>query len=291
MQSLNRLSLNAVRVFEVAARLGSLKAAASELAVTPSAVSHQIKTLEDALGVSLFRRRNNAVALSDAGRRFYADAAPGIAMIVQSAKALRRSADELVVRASVSVAVRWLIPVLEAFKPQWPGVHIRLETTHMAQAELTPAVDLALGYLRRGQSAGEAELLIRDIRRPVLAPGLLADSPYRGFADIDCLPALSGWEVDWDWHAWSSAAGLDPDRIRPVHAFDTDDAAIHGAVAGLGMVLAPPFMTMREVSMGTLVALPDAPAIELGGYWLLSNKRPRRVVEKFHAWLREKALD
>ncbi len=313
MQKKPLVSLNAVRVFEVAARNGSLKSAAEELSVTPSAVSHQIKSLEAGLGVVLFERRNNAVVLSDAGRQFLEDVSPPLRTIERAADALLRSASEVVVRLSVSLAVRWLIPRLESFKKRHPMIRIRLETTHHAQVPLSPDVDLAVTYNRTPPPQDEdasARLISRKRQdggvflmsercRPVLSPGLLAKSDYHGLADIGSIPVLSATQDDWDWSLWcrsfesgpmgekreASPPPLKAAGIQVVDRFDTDDAAIHGAVAGMGMILMPPVMTEREIEAGSLVELPAAPSAVLGVYELLTTARPRPVVEKFRSWL------
>lgn len=323
MQKKPLISLNAVRVFEVAARNGSLKAAAEELSVTPGAVSHQIKSLEAGLCVVLFERRNNAVILTDAGRQFLDDISIPLRTIGRAADALQRSANEVVVRLSVSLAVRWLIPRLESFKTRHPLIRIRLETTHHAEVPLSPDVDLAITYRRSSVRQGEAllefqesrgrqdaaELLMSERCRPVLSPALLAKSGYRQLADIASIPVLSATQDDWDWALWSrrlEAGGsigpapepkpgsrdtAEPAGIRVVDRFDTDDAAIHGAVAGMGMVLMPPVMTLREIEAGSLVELPGAPSAVLGAYELLTTARPRPVVEKFRRWLLKQRSD
>lgn len=320
MQSKALVSLNAVRVFEVAARNGSLKSAAGELSVTPGAVSHQIKSLEAGLGVVLFERRNNAVILTDAGRQFLDDVSTPLRTIARAADALQRSANEVVVRLSVSLAVRWLIPRLESFKTRHPLIRIRLETTHNAEVPLSPDVDLAITYrrsaARRAEAAlesrgrqGAAELLMSEDCRPVLSPALLAKSGYRQLADIASIPVLSATQDDWDWALWSrcleagesigpvaepkpgSRGITEPADIQVVDRFDTDDAAIHGAVAGMGMVLMPPVMTLREIEAGSLVELPGAPSAVLGAYELLTTARPRPVVEKFRRWLLKQRSD
>jgi DNA-binding transcriptional LysR family regulator len=90
MQERHRVSLNAVRVFVIVARTGSLTAAGAALGVTSGAVSHQLKKLEDELGVSFFRRGNSTVSLTDVGQRFYQEVAPAIGLIERSADALYR---------------------------------------------------------------------------------------------------------------------------------------------------------------------------------------------------------
>jgi len=291
MQNPNRLSLNSVRVFEAAARHGSHKLAAEELSVTPSAVSHQIKSLEDALGVALFTRKNNAIVLTETGRRFHADVAPGLAIIKKSAQALQRDANELVVRSGVSFAVRWLIPALEKFERHLPDSRIRVETTHNSNIELTPNIDLAIIYARSGDAQTSGERLIGDASRPVLSPSLLSDISFGGLQDVGNIAAICCSVDNWDWRRWAAVAQVKVEDINFGHEFDTDDAAIHGAVAGMGMVLAPPIMTEREIAANSLVELPYAPPVEMGTYRLLSAPHARPLVNRFRTWLVNEIAD
>ncbi|MEQ8451223.1 MAG: LysR family transcriptional regulator [Nitratireductor sp.] len=288
MQNNPKLSLNAVRVFECAARLGGMLAAAEELGVTPGAVSHQIRALEERIGVNLFRRRNNSIALTDAGRQFQRDVTPALAMIEQAANALYRDRDAVVVRASVSLAVRWLIPALERFKAGAAEARIRLETTHYARVELGGRADIAISYLRRGED-GPGALLFKDVCRPMLSPALLERSRFARRGDVGRVPALSATTGDWDWRLWAEEAGIAFGALNFGHGFDTDDAAIHAATAGLGMVLAAPFMTVKETAAGSLVHLPDAPAVATGELRLVSAGRASRLARRLADWLREEA--
>ncbi|WP_197435213.1 LysR family transcriptional regulator [Nitratireductor arenosus] len=288
MQKAPKLSLNAVRVFECAARLGGMLAAAEELGVTPGAVSHQIRALEERIGVNLFRRRNNSIALTDAGRQFQRDVTPALATIERAANTLRHDRNEVVIRASVSLAVRWLIPALERFKTGAAEARIRLETTHYARVELGGQADIAISYLRRGED-GPGALLFKDVCRPMLSPALLDRCGYARRGDAGHVPALSATNGDWDWRLWATEAGIAFDSLTFSHGFDTDDAAIHAATAGLGMVLATPFMTVKEIAAGSLVHLPDAPAVATGELRLLSVERPSRLVRRLADWLCEEA--
>jgi len=282
----NRLSLNAVRVFTVAAQHRSIALASAELGVTPSAVSHQIKRLETDLGIRLFARSNNAIGLTEEGRRFHEDAAAAIAMIDRSAESLRRNANEIVIRVSMSIAVRWLIPALEGFKHHFPAARVRVESVHLAKATLGASADMAISYQRTGSGAGEGELLAGDFSRPVLSPALLGVSGYRECGDIERVPALQCTRENWDWKMWADRLGLAGDAVRIAHEFDTDDAALHAAVAGLGMVLAPALMTRTEIAAGTLVELPGFEPVELGSYRLIVRTEPNRMVRNFRDWLR-----
>ena len=291
MQNGHRLSLNAVRIFTVAARHRSIALASAELGVTPSAVSHQIKKLELDLGIRLFARSNNAVELTEDGLRFHEDAAAAIAMIDRSAEQLTRNANEIVIRVSMSIAVRWLIPSLEGFRHHYPAARVRVESVHLTRATLGSSADMAISYRRDGTIGEEGELLAGDFSRPVLSPALLAVSRYRGPADIDRVPALKCTTENWDWKMWADRLRIAQSAIRIAHEFDTDDAALHAAVAGLGMVLAPALMTKAEIASGTLVELPGFEPVELGSYRLIVRTEPNRMVRNFRDWLRKEVAE
>ena len=291
MQNLSRFSLNAVRTFTVAARHGSILLAAEELNVTPGAVSHQVKNLEASLGTALFARANNSIALTEPGRRFYEDASSAIAMIERSARSVTSAEDELVIRVSITLAVRWLIPALERFKRLEPGLRIRVETTHTVDFTLGPSCDLGISYRRHPEHASaaarEGELLLRDHSRPVLSPALLAASGYQSRADIGKVPALKCTDTNWDWHYWLQEVGLEGSDLDYADEFDTDDVALRAAVAGMGMVLATPLEIDAELKSGALVELPDVHPVEVGGFYLLTGPHKSQAVRRFRKWLHQ----
>lgn len=286
---MRRPSLNAVRIFAVAARRRSIAAAAADLGVTPGAVSHQIKALEADLGVALFERRNNAIVPTEAGRQFFEEVEPSLAIIERASRALTRDANEVVVRASVSLAVRWLIPALETFKRRNPLARIHVETSHEGRIRAAVGVDITISYCRAGDDDMPGELLMADLSRPVLAPALLSDCGYKRLADIAKVPALKATTDNWDWSLWARAVGLEHGAIRIAHVFDTDDAAIHAAIAGLGMTLAPPVLTAKEFAAGSLVELPDARHLQFGEFRLIRSNHRRALAERLANWLLDDA--
>ncbi len=287
MQMLDRISLNAIRVFALVAKHDSISLAADELCVTASAVSHQIKNLETHLGISLFVRKNNSIRLTDTGLSFLADVTPGLVILNQATEKLFRDSNEVVVRVSVTFAVRWLIPSLERFKQRYPTAKIRLETSGFADVSLDPFSDIAITYRQKGDYQDKEDTLLTDYCCPVLSPDLLAQSGYGKSKDIIHLPALKCTENNWDWGAWCTEVGIDQTTIDFADQFDIDDAALRAAVAGLGMVLSSDFMIKSEVENKTLVKLPGFEAVELGRYCLQQGARKDGMVEKFKNWLFE----
>ncbi|MGO4326953.1 LysR family transcriptional regulator [Cupriavidus sp. 2TAF22] len=284
MQNRHRVSLNAVRVFAIVARTGSLTAAGAELGVTAGAVSHQLKKLEDELGVTFFHRGNNTVSLTDVGQRFYQEVAPAIGLIEHSADALYRDETEISVQASTSLAVRWLIPSLDRFHALCPEARVRVETGSARGLLAVPVSDVSIRYFRAGEAAEGWELLARDLSRPVVSPSLLARDTNRREITVSDVPALQRAAGNWDWKLWCETFDISLAELSFAHEFDTDDAALHACVAGLGMVLAPPILTARETQAGALVVLPGYEPVEIGTY-RYQRRSESRVVRQFCSWM------
>lgn len=287
MQARRLASLNAIRTFTLVAQSGSLKAASGELCVTASAVSHQLKKLEGELGVRLFSRSNNALCLTEAGRRFQLEVAPAISLVERAIERLQRDEAEVCVQASTSLAVRWLIPALDRFQVACPGARVRVATTSAQDPEW--AWDVSIRYFRAGKTVPEGwELLVEDVSRPFVAPTLLAKARGKRAIGATSLPALQRAAGNWDWRLWCEANGLSLADLSLAHRFDTDDAALRACTAGLGMVLAPPFLAAREVESQLLVEVPGCVPVRIGSYRY--QARPGApMVGKFCDWLRSEA--
>ncbi len=310
--------LNAVRVFEAAARLGSLKAAGEELGVTASAVSHQVRQLEDGLGVRLFTRRNNAIELTAEGARFAAATAPALDIIAAAASALQRDANEVFVRASVSLALRWLIPRLGRFRQAHPSIRVRLETPVSAnehhsiyldrlmfdilqkQTRLSDPtgsenaradhddIDLVIGYSRAENPAQTGTALFDDVCVVVAAPDVAMRYREADAATLAASGALiSATQDDWDWRRWAEVNGVAWPDMRMANRFEIDDAAWEAASAGLGMTLASPRLIERELRNGLLAVVGAQQGVLLGSYWVRARPPMRRGAELFLAWLLE----
>jgi LysR family glycine cleavage system transcriptional activator len=286
MQDPNLVSLNALRVFLLAARSLSLTQAAAQFGVTPGAVSHQIRTLEHTLGVALFHRSNNAISLTAEGAALAREAAPGLAVLSGALANVSRSAQELTVQAPTTFATRWLIPRLDGFRKKAPGAVIRLDTQE-ARPGADPLCDVTLTYYRQGGLPDGAEVLLEDCCQPYLAPRLLEETPDLG--NLAAIPALQCSQGNWDWQMWLEGTETPDTPLRFSGHFDIDDAALRAAVAGLGMVLAPDFMIRDDIDGGHLCAVPGQPGRVLGYYAVERGTRETGLRESFVRWLHREA--
>jgi LysR family glycine cleavage system transcriptional activator len=283
MQVSDRISLNALRVFVVAADCGSFKLAASRLGVTPGAISRQVQNLEAALGCALFDRANNAIRLTEAGDQLLRDAAPGLRILSRAVEQVVNAEQQVTVSVSTTLAALWLVPMLERFRNSWPDIKVRIDTSS-PEPDMSRGWDLAVQYVPEEAAQPDQEVLLEDRSRPYLSPGLLA-TLEAGWTLSD-VPALQCAEGNWDWKLWLRKAGWSGTSLSFAGHFDLDHVALRAAIAGMGMVLASEFIVRDDVRAGRLIALPDTPDIVVGHYVLKTNEPASAPARRFARWLR-----
>ncbi|MDD1533325.1 MULTISPECIES: transcriptional regulator GcvA [unclassified Bradyrhizobium] len=285
-------SLNGLRAFEAAARHLSFTLAASELNVTQTAISHQIRRLEEELGIRLFIRQNRALALTPEAR----DYLPGVRaafndLRLATDRLLRKDDDKvLTVSTLASLAAKWLLPRLSDFQEQHPGLDVRITTSTSLVDFQRDNVDAAIRY-GRGQWPGlRADWLMADELFPVCSPSLLhGDKPLRRPEDLrnHALLHTSSTNSD-DWRLWLTAAGLPADIARhPGITFDMIFMTIQAAIDGIGVAMGRTSYVQDDIAKGRLVvpfkiALPaDA------GFYLVApeGRREAPKLTAFRQWL------
>lgn len=278
-----RPSLNAIRAFEAAARLRSIKAAAEMLGVTPSAVSHQVRQLEQAVGTRLFSHRNNHIDLTPDGLRYFDSVHPALASIERASHEIRRDEALVNIRASTSFALSWLIPRLPEFRRVHPRIAVSVEACRLP-ITLDHGIDMAVSYARLDVTPVGATRLFRDYVRPVCHPQFLAALPHPSAA-IEAVPLLSATDSDWDLHQWARLNALTPERFRVAARFDVDVAALAACRAGLGVWLASDFLVKDDIASGVLVPFGPYHSCQIGSYWIAAAKPSRRSAARFSKWL------
>jgi LysR family glycine cleavage system transcriptional activator len=302
--------LNALKAFEAAGRHLSVKKAAAELNVTPAAVSHQIKALEDVLGVKLFLRRNRALELTEAARACLPKLREGFESLVQAVERLRahKSGAMLTVSAAPSFAARWLMPRLHRFLESHPDFDVRVSARLRQSAEggrrgvaaeratvetWLADSDVAILYGRGDYPGFQVDKLFDLTITPICSPRLLTapEHPLLRPADLkhqlllhddtgDLYDGVSFWEV------WLKAAGVeDVDLSHGAH-FSHAVLAFEAAAEGHGVVATMPLLAESDLNAARLVTPFALRAPLESAYYLVSDgARTRPDVAAFRQWL------
>lgn len=285
-------SLNGLRAFEAAARHLSFTLAAAELNVTQTAISHQIRRLEEELGIRLFVRQNRALALTPEAR----DYLPGVRaafndLRLATDRLLRKDGDKvLTVSTLASLAAKWLLPRLTAFQESHPGIDVRITTSTSLVDFQRDNVDAAIRY-GRGQWPGlRADWLMADELFPVCSPSLLrGDKPLRQPEDLKGYPLLHTSNANSDdWRLWLTAAGLPADIARqPGITFDMIFMTIQAAIDGIGVAMGRTSYVQDDIAKGRLV-VPFKIALPADAGFYLVSPEGRREAPKlvaFRDWM------
>lgn len=273
------LPLNWLRAFEAAARHASFTKAAIELNVTPAALGHQVKALEERLSAPLFHRLPRGLSLTDEGQALLPVLKDSFDRM---AAALARFDDGrgrelLSVGVVGSFAIAWLLPRLSRFAAAHPEVDLRLSTNNNRVDIAEEGLDFAIRF---GDGAWHGTEAVPLFPAPLtVLCGAEAAARLREPADVLGETLLRSYRSD-EWPLWFEAAGLEPPPLTgPV--FDSAALMVEAALAGHGVALAP------AILFGDQAARPFATEVDLGGYWLtrLKSKRPNAAMAAFEAWL------
>ncbi|CAI8721175.1 LysR substrate-binding domain-containing protein [Pseudomonas brassicacearum] len=287
-----KLPLTALRGFESAARLGSFKAAAQELNVSPAAISHQVKSLEAFLGVRLFERSSQSVRLSADGERLQPFMHRALLDIQHGLQVLSPpcAAQSLVVSTTPAFASLWLIPRLGDFHRLYPEIDVRLHTSNdVVDLQRDASIDLAIRALFTPDPQLFEQPLLDEYFGVYCRPGWQPPAAGSPVELID-VPWLSSAKVAIDWPAWCAKAGtlgwLENPRFRH---YDEEQHALQAAIAGHGLVLASNVLVTEAVARGELVEY--RPEVRLAGarYTVVCvpGRERQMEVRAFSEWLLE----
>lgn len=257
--------LNALRAFEAAARHLSFSAAAAELHVTPAAISHQIKGLEDDLGVKLFRRLNREVRLTDAGQACLPGLRDAFDRIAEAVGLAQRqdASGILTVSSSPAIAAKFLVPRVEKFRTLHPHIDLRVDASMHLVDFARENVHVALRYGRGRYPGLNTTLLMRSHVVPVCAPSLLRGPQALRTPDdlrhhmLIHDETLARDPSCPDWAMWLRAAGVDRVDSHRGLRFNQVALALDAAIAGRGVVLTQNVFAADDLAAGRLVRLFD----------------------------------
>jgi LysR family transcriptional regulator, glycine cleavage system transcriptional activator len=293
--------LSSLRFFEAAARHRSFKLAAAELNVTPSAVSHGIVGLEEALGVELFVREPRGLSLTREGKLYLPYIAEAFALIAIGTQRLpdRRANRTIAVSCAPTLAIRWFVPRLARFRESWPNVNVTVDTSRRLVGFPADGFDFAL-RLSRGPIAGATcDRLFGERLVPVCSPAYLETLIDRDKGSVD-LRRATLIHVDTasaDWQTWldgasaetDAGAGCDNIDASGGLRFDTVQLALEAAAGGLGVAIGRLPLAEADLAAGTLVAASERIVTAEPAYWLVSahaaDERERPEMHAFRRWL------
>jgi len=293
-------SLDFLRGFEAAGRRLSFTLAAEELFLTQSALSRQIKALEDALGVVLFERRHRALALTPAGAAFHREVTDLLHSLADAADRVRAGTRSpgLTLSTTVSFASLWIIPRLANFRERHPDVEVYVSADDRVVDLARGDVDIAVRYLPDASVPGDAVRLFGERMTPVASARIVKGGafPLRSPADLahHVLLHLDDPEgrTPWlDWRSWLASNGQPGLKPAGTLRFRLYDQVVQAAVGGQGVALGRLPMIAEHLRDGRLVA-PFARKYESArGYFALPAPRvvDRPDVVAFLEWLREEA--
>jgi LysR family glycine cleavage system transcriptional activator len=289
--------LSALRAFEATARHLSMRRAADELSVTPTAVSHQIRRLEDALGVALFERQVRALRLTEAGERLYPVLNTGFDAFAQAIHAIRAPEaapirQRVTLTAPMGLAARWFVPRLGEYATRHPEVDLRIHASDTVVDLHGGSADLAVRYgeTPAAQPGLVAEHLFGDAYAPVCHPGL----SVRSHDDLARVPLIhSEWQRTLPqpigWPMWARAAGIEHTLQTDAGIVLSDDGhAMSAAMAGQGVILANLPLVRDALEAGALVQPFDGPVIQRYAFWAMApaTRLEDAAVRSVWNWLR-----
>lgn len=285
--------LNLFRTFECAARHGRFRTAATELCVTPSAVSQQIRQLEEHIGVRLFRRLPRRVELTRDGMRLATSVKEAIAGLSAACESISAAdAPTLIcVNAASALASRWLVSRLRGFMEAHPNIRVMLQAGSDEVDFRRQDIDIAIRWGTGGWNGATVERLVDDVISPVCSPEFRDRHRLIDPGRLAELTQLHTIGIGNTWSDWLAAAGVSGVAFKDILYFNDASLMLESAAQGQGICLATTLLAHADLRSGRLVR-PFATELSLvEGYHLLVDARhgERPAVAAFRAWIREEA--
>jgi LysR family glycine cleavage system transcriptional activator len=287
--------LKAVRYFEAAARHLSFSKAAEELNVTHSAISHQIKALEEWVGQPLFDRTGRALRLTEAGRQFLPPVRSAFQQLADAAQDLRQlcHGGPLTVSVLPSLASKWLVPRLFDFRARHPEIEVRISATERVEQIGQGGIDIAIRYGRGKWPNVDSELLLKDDLFPIASPLLLSGEHRlkepRDLANFNLISDTTWQAAQFDfWQQWLEHAGVNGLELKAGgFSFNYSNLLIQAAIDGLGVALGNTMLASDDLKAGRLVKPFDISVPLDTGYYVVyvrdALKRPK--IKAFRDWV------
>jgi len=285
-------SLKFLKTFQVAAKLQSFKAAAEELFVTPSAVSHQIKALEEQLGLALFERGVRTLTLTDAGTHYLEHINDIFSKLESVTEQLQERYGRTIIRLNVPsfFANEMLLPRLASFSQAREETDIRIETTFSAPKTHPPEADLSIVVGSGPWEGLTVHPLFPQSFIAACSPAFLLENPISSYDDLNGKTLLLHEERREAWERWAAGLGIEPIKPNRLVRLDTMSAVVLAAEQGVGVALVPSRLSADRFAAGGLVKLFDAELATNESYVLLQRPEDgeREDLQELTQWILSK---
>lgn len=281
--------LNALKAFEVSARLLSFTKAANELFVTQAAVSHQIKLLENHLGLKLFMRKNRTLLLTEEGQSYYLDIKDIFQSLQESTQRLlaKGAKGTITVCIQASLAIQWLVPRLSEFNKLHPDVEIRIKADDRDDDTLTDDVDIAFYYGHGHWPGIIADKIISEYLQPVCSPLLLTGD--NAIVDISSLQqqTLLHDTSRSDWKRWYKSVGVKSNKVDHGPIFSHSAMVLQAAIHGQGIALVNNILAKPEIDAGRLLVPFNKVLVNQDGFYIAcrDNQLDMARIAPFRDWV------
>lgn len=281
--------LSALRAFEAVARLGSVVKAAESLHVTHSAISHQLRTLEDFLGLSLFLREGKRLQLTEEGRIYALRIRGALADMNEATQRVltRPKPNDITIGVVPSFALNWLVPRLPDFKAKYPQYTVSLRAGLGFEEMSNGLLDMAI-RMGAGGWDGMKQIHLMDDRLIMVAAPHYQPRPT---STDDIKSATVIYNPAMPWATWCQAAGLADWRPSATYSYNDSNLELEAARLGHGIMLARTSLLEAHLANGSLIPITDISVPYQYPYWIIWPDRSRtsKKIADFTAWISEQA--
>lgn len=285
-----------LRAFEGAARLGNLRLAGEELSLSVSAVSHQIKSLEEFLGIPLFRRERNTLQLTDPGRNYLLEMTRALDLMAAATARVEQERHSAIVSVNLfpSLAALWLIPRLTTFRKREPNIDVRVITTIDPIDFRSGLLDMAIRYAEKPPEGAKTALLFKEHAFPVCSSAYRDEfSQFEPRSDLTRQTFISCRTSPDEWEQWFKYIGFTGKVPRHTIEVDSRALALEAAMDGLGIAMGRTPYADRALTAGRLVRFNKRVLSTGQSYFLVltDNALRRKTARGFADWLVSEAQE
>lgn len=280
--------LNSLKSFESSARHLSFTKAADELFVTQAAVSHQIKLLEDFLGVRLFKRKNRSLELTELGKIYFTDVSKILNSLANATTKLitQKNEPHLSISVPQTFGMQWLVPKLSEFNQQYPDIEVRLKGEDQDEVTLNNEIDIAIYYGKGNWDGLQAEKLADANLLLLASPKLLQQQPVTQEKDLLAHTLIHIHTRD-NWRNMAQLLKIEDLDIQHGPLFSHTFMALQAAVHGQGIVLANKILAQHEIDNGNLQVVLDESLPDPKSFYVVNhlNRSNNEQINLFRQWI------